>query len=221
MIVEIQGVKIDSDKFPLTYENRKRIIKTAYHFKYPIPDALQDCMLQEFSMQNNPQWYRRQYEDKPATYKAKRAFNQAKYLTASLWHNLCRHYQKTHKEFSIFNTETGMMDDGLITYTPEKLYKSIYVTEMLLIIRAYSRVLFEIVQHRLRTDAKDWYTVYKQFYSREKSKSWFFVQVQEIKRLCRQNRSEIMRIIEAEMQEKRVGLQVESDYESFRFASQF
>lgn len=126
MVETVEGIKIDSNEFPITYKARRGIISIARQYKYPTQDALQECMMFEIIKQN----YLSKRTDPKATMEQNMRFKAMQYFRK---HILCRMDNRDHKDEVIRLAERGLIPKvkGANTRIKKGNITSRYVQELI------------------------------------------------------------------------------------------
>lgn len=168
MVGVIEGVRIDSDQFPVTYDTRKVIRSMSRKFSYPVEDALQECMVFEFKHQ---------------AFLSTEARNPQGFLMKNLKNILIRQWQK-NKRFVLSGAMDKEYSGEMIVFTRAALHNKLLLEEIRKILRGLDEVSRSIAETRMRHVDMSWYEIYRRYFNQQMCSAWFFRKVGKIRRAC-------------------------------------
>lgn len=126
MIQTVEGVEIDTSMFPITHRTYKSVIRIARQYKYPIQDALQECMMLEIVKQE----YLSKRTNPKATLEQIMRFKILQYYRR---HILCRMDNKNHKDEVLKLAERGLIRPikGETRIEKKRNIKAEYIQELI------------------------------------------------------------------------------------------
>jgi len=164
MVAEVRGVKVDQEQFPMTYQVRGYIIKMANAFKQPAEDALQDCMMQEH------------------IYKTQGKVPNKGCIAVMARNSMLNHHKRHTLRFQYKDIHEGTF----IKYTRKDLYTKMFMEEVAEILNQDSTIKCQILKIKVKYPDMTWTEVYREYFSTERSRGWFWRQVNHIRGVCRE-----------------------------------
>jgi hypothetical protein len=188
MVAIIEGVRVEEESFPITYKIRTKICSIARHFKHPVEDALQECMMLEYDYSTHKAEYehRRHVPKDPAKIKPR---NESSMLIQALRFKLIRAWKKDTEHVESMADMAGVYHSNLVTFTRKELHTKMFVQEVWDILRRTDRTVMKMFEAKIKHGDMSWASIHKVYFKKDMSHGGFFNKVTQLRRVCEQVRA--------------------------------
>jgi len=175
MVAVVDGVKIDSEQFPATHRSVTKIRSKCFKSKFPIEDALQECML---------------YEEQNKKLNLSDPNIQDSYILKKLTCLMTNEWNRYRQSLDSLDARTEAMENSdnysseFITLNKEKLYNKLFSDEVKSILFNLQGMEKEIAAARIDEPEESWSAIYNKTFRNTVSKSTFFNKVNDIRETC-------------------------------------